>query len=242
MTFVTGIDPGRDGAIVTLDPRGDIFFSSVLPYKDSQTDHVELAKIYSHLNHLINEHTPAASHKIVLEKIFTRPSDNGSEEYLKALEATCVALRGVLDEATTIGDKDGPFPLTITREHYNNLHDRLGSARKFYTVRDRRDGRVGVLNYAKSAGILFMGAAFGWEYVEVSPKTWGAVMKKGLEGESKEKSIEAVRRLDPSLLEQPSPLFKSSRARVVHLGLLEAYLMAAYGRRELAVDSCEDAS
>lgn len=235
--FTIGIDPGRDGGIVVLDPDGELFFSAVLPYKDKQTDHVELARIYSEIDmHVKASNFDSKKIYCFIEKIFTRPEDNGSEEYLKALEGVCVALRGVLDEATTIGDKEGPFPLTITREHYNLLQERLTTARKFYRVRDRRDGRVGTMNYAKSAGTLFMGAVLGWDIVEVSPRTWGAVIKRGLEGESKDKSIDAVRRIDARLLEQPSPLFKSSRARVVHMGLLEAFLIAKWGRIDLGLD------
>lgn len=235
MHFIMGKDPGREGGICVLDPNSEIFFTSTIPYKDSQVDHVEYAQILKEINLQCNQACDTGNARITcyIEKIYTRPEDAGSESYIKSLENVASSVSRALDNyagATVNFD-----------ECMATTNELLKVARRYYATRDRRDGRVGVLNYAKSAGMLFMGAMLGWEIIEVHPRTWGELIKKGHPGllDSKEKSKWAVTRFDESLLLKGSPLWHSSRARKVHMGILEAYLISKYGRIDQGLDILE---
>ena len=235
MHFIGGQDPGREGGICILDPNSEIFFTSTLPYKDSQIDHVRYAQILQEINLQCSQASDTGDTRITMyiEKIYTRPEDAGSEAYIKSLENLAASVsRGLTNYAgATVNFEEAMADTTKALEE----------ARKLYHARDRRDGRVGVLNYAKSAGMLFMGAMLGWEIIEVHPRTWGELLKKGHPGllDSKEKSKWAVTRFDESLLMKGSPLWHSTRARKVHMGLLEAYLIAKYGRIDQGLDILE---
>ena len=214
MSFVIGIDPGKEGGIVVLDPHGEIFFSAVIPYENKQTAHEGLSQIFWEIDSLIRQYASENGEdglhgaKCYIERIYTRPEDSGSESYLKALE-----------EVAKIGADMSEGDMRL-----KEMAKALETARKYYHVRDRKDGRVGIMNYAKSTGILFMGAMLEWEIHEVDPKTWGAVIKKGAPTglNSKEKSMWALALRDQSLMEKPSPLFRTQRSRSVCMGLAEA--------------------
>lgn len=230
MSFVIGIDPGREGAVVLLDTDGEIIESQNLPYDGTQTDHKALSGIYRNLDNICRTANPHADIHCYIEKIYTRPEDAGSEAYLKALEALAVSVSHSVDRY------QGEIVRFEEAMAENIL--KLVAARELYSTRSRRDGRVGVLNYAKSAGILFMGATFGWNIVEVHPKTWCSVIKDGAPEslDSKGKSRWAVGELNGELLKKGSPLWHSERARKPHMGRLEAYLLGMYGRVDLGLE------
>jgi len=93
---------------------------------------------------------------------------------------------------------------------------------------NQRDGRVGILSYGRTAGIIEgCVAAMEWPYMLVSPRTWQREMWKGTDkGPSKARSYTVAKRF------WPNDTMKFDRGRKeFHDGLVDALLMAEYIRR-----------
>lgn len=89
-------------------------------------------------------------------------------------------------------------------------------------------GCVSMFNYGDHFGQL-QGVliALMIRYVLVPPRTWTKVIHAGCTGDdAKEKSLQAVQRLFPTV-----DLLATDRSRVPHQGLIDALLIAEYGRR-----------
>ena len=94
-----------------------------------------------------------------------------------------------------------------------------------------KQGIASAFNYGRHFGeLLGVIMAFKMPHTLVPPRTWTKVMHAGTkDADTKSRSIEAVRRLFPLVLLVP----EESRAKKPHLGIVEALLIAEYGRRTL---------
>lgn len=95
---------------------------------------------------------------------------------------------------------------------------------------DRKQGASGIFNYATFYGELRgVLTAMAIPFTLVPPQTWQKVVHVGTTGkDSKEKSTVAAGRLFPGHV-----WLASQRCRVPHLGMVEAALIAEWGRRQL---------
>jgi hypothetical protein len=93
-----------------------------------------------------------------------------------------------------------------------------------------KNGAVSMFNYGMGFGqILGFVAALKIPYTLVQPRTWTKLMHMGTNGdEPKKRSLEAVQRIFPTV-----NLLASSRCKKPHDGLVDAILIAEYGRRYL---------
>lgn len=91
-----------------------------------------------------------------------------------------------------------------------------------------KQGVTSMFNYGVSYGkVLGWLEAFGMPYQLVKPRRWQAEIHRGYAGDSpKAKSVTAASRLFPG-----HDFRASDRARKPHMGVLEAALIAEYGRR-----------
>lgn len=88
-----------------------------------------------------------------------------------------------------------------------------------------KQGVKSMFNYGFHYGqLITMLEISGWGYEEVPPQTWHRSMTKGYKGTSKEKALQAARELfpDEAFLQGKKP----------HDGLVDALLIAEYGRRK----------
>lgn len=94
-----------------------------------------------------------------------------------------------------------------------------------------KQGIVSAFTYGQHFGeLLGVIAALNIAHTLVPPRTWSRVMHAGTGGgTTKERSREAVQRLFPGV-----SLALSPKAKKPHLGMVEALLIAEYGRRVLA--------
>src|ERR1700733_1948010 len=91
-----------------------------------------------------------------------------------------------------------------------------------------KQGVVSMFTFGKVVGILQgMLGAFGIPFVLVRPQQWMGEMYRNIEGENKERSITAFERLYPGV-----NALRTTRSKKPDLGLVEAALIAEYGRRQ----------
>ncbi len=208
-----GIDPGKSGGFCLLDAEGQIKSLNVMPTIGGKIDGHGIASLYREYRALAAlEYTP----KVYIEKIFTMPTDDSSKERAKCLSEAFLAVGIGLD----IG-----VPKKTISEAIKQVLDRKWIS--------RGDGRVGTMNYAKGAGMLHMCAIWNWPITEISPRTWGARMKIGVcDMTPKAASIATAKRLWPELFEHGElSFYTSTRCKKPHEGILEAALIAEYGRK-----------
>ncbi len=93
-----------------------------------------------------------------------------------------------------------------------------------------KNGAVGMFNYGQGFGeLLGVLIALKVPFTLVPPRAWSKVMHAGVQGDDpKKKSITAAKRLFPNV-----ELRATERCRKPHLGMVEALLIAEYGRRQL---------
>lgn len=92
-----------------------------------------------------------------------------------------------------------------------------------------KNGAVGMFNYGEGYGILQgLLIAHRLPYTLVPPATWTKDMLMGTKATAKARNVEAARRLQPDLS------FVPEGCRKPHLGLVDAYLLAEWGRRRHA--------
>lgn len=103
------------------------------------------------------------------------------------------------------------------------------------------DGRVGLTNYFKGAGLLEMIHLWGWSVTLVSPATWCAAMHKGLPGDvkAKDRSRLLLSQKWPQLYQRGSILWPGVRTTKPHEGLMDAFLIAEWGRRQAYLSAPE---
>lgn len=92
-----------------------------------------------------------------------------------------------------------------------------------------KNGAVSMFNYGLGFGIIQgIILAHGVRHTLVRPGAWAKVMHQGTTGDdAKKRSLEAARRLCPSVTTPPTP-----RSKKAHEGLVDAYLIAEWGRRQ----------
>jgi crossover junction endodeoxyribonuclease RuvC len=92
-----------------------------------------------------------------------------------------------------------------------------------------KQGVTSVFQYGRGFGILEATlAAVGIPVELVAPVVWAKAMHAGLSGETKAKSVVAAGKLFPAY-----DFRISVKAKKPHLGMVEAALLAEYGRRKL---------
>lgn len=94
-----------------------------------------------------------------------------------------------------------------------------------------KQGIASAFNYGRHFGeLLGIVVTLGLKHTLVAPATWTRVMHAGTgKAKGKVRSLEAAQRLQPG--EQWKPV--ESKMRKAHDGLVDAYLIAEYGRRQL---------
>lgn len=94
-----------------------------------------------------------------------------------------------------------------------------------------KQGVASSFSYGRHFGeLLGVLVAYRIAHTLVPPKTWTRVMHAGTAlSSAKERSLEACRRLFPDY-----NLLATPRSTVPHTGLVDALLIAEYGRRDLA--------
>lgn len=94
-----------------------------------------------------------------------------------------------------------------------------------------KQGITSAFNYGVHFGeLLGVVQAIGLVHTLVPPKTWTKVMHAGTKDAGpKARSLEAVRRLFPHI-----NLLATERCKKPHDGMIDALLIAEYGRRQLA--------
>lgn len=91
-------------------------------------------------------------------------------------------------------------------------------------------GLSATFNYGRHFGeLLGVLASYRVSHTQVPPNAWTRVMHLGTkDAPPKERSLEAARRLFPTV-----PLVVGQRARKPHDGIVDALLIAEFGRRQL---------
>ena len=99
------------------------------------------------------------------------------------------------------------------------------------------DGKSGMMTYAQGAGRLEMIALWKWPTHLVSPREWTKVIHDGIARDlkPKEKSLRIFMGCYPELYMKGSDFWPSRRNRP-HDGLIDAILIADYGRRKFAAE------
>jgi len=99
------------------------------------------------------------------------------------------------------------------------------------------NGNVSMFTFGYGCGLLEMGlAAFKVPYTLVPPQTWCKVMHQGISKDidAKQRSLMVFKRGYPNI-----DLRASKRCSTVHSGLLDALLIAEYGRRSFVVNQAD---
>ena len=229
MKFVLGVDPGKSGAFVLINKFEQIVNTWDMTYAGSTLSALATSEVYRDVSEFVEaysaEHGIEAQLEIFIEKAFTKPTDAIQEDYIGALEAVC---REVVLVDQNIGEG-----VVRASEALQPVLEKVDFARRLAAQgggRGRVDGRVGVFNYAKSAGVLECCASFGLSYTLVHPKTWCTVMHKGADhkAKAKDKSRQIIERRWPEYAKKGSPLWRP-RGRKMDDGKMDAYLIACYG-------------
>ena len=226
-------DPGRKGAVVAMSSAGEILYTAEMPVDGAGICPIGVARVYTDLAAIVPwGETPT----VVIEKIFTRPTDAVSVEMVKAGHKLAESVSQLLVAV------DGGY---TTQDHYEALRGDFEAYTPHLGHIPRADGRVGNLNYAKGAGMLFMGAVWGWPIQEVSPRTWQARMFVGIDQKlpAKEKSMVVAKRSWPDLWDKDHEhTVRPGKKKKAHDGLVDALLMAEWARRALAKTPAGDAT
>jgi hypothetical protein len=100
-----------------------------------------------------------------------------------------------------------------------------------------KQGIASAFNYGVHFGeLLGVLAAYSIPHTLVPPKTWTRVMHAGTkDGEAKARSLEACQRLFPKV-----SLLATPRCKRAHDGLVDALLLAEYGRRSLGFNEYKE--
>jgi hypothetical protein len=214
--MIIGWDPGKSGGACALSESGQILSIDAMPTNEVGVCAVGVAALYRKYLALADFDEPV---NVFIEKIFTKPTDAISYSVIKTMGPLVKSVEAYL--ASIDGDFTAAEHLDALRACFEGLNANLKGQD---LSKIRPDGRVGMLNYAKGAGILQMAAWLGWPITEVMPRTWMKVIKDGAPGhlKPKEQSFYVARSLWPAHMEDATD------------GQAEAALIAEYGRRTLS--------
>lgn len=137
-----------------------------------------------------------------------------------------IAILGV-DDGIWVSPMPGMIELADWLERYPGAHVFLEKAQSF-----PKQGIASAFNYGDHFGqIQGIVIAFGMPYTLVPPARWSKVMLQGtkLKDSPKARNIEAARRLFPNVK------LVAEDCRRPHSGMVDALLIAEYGRRSLGV-------
>lgn len=216
-----GVDPGKKGGFCLLDRSGEIVSLDVMPIDEGGISSTGISQLYHRYRNLIGTPEPP---RVYIEKIFTPPTDAATKSQIRGL----IDLYNVCEGLVLA--HDGHF---MTSDHLRDLEAQLrfiGRPEASLKV----DGRVGLLSYARGAGLLEMCAIWDWPITRVPPQTWMKKMKLGADRklDRKAQSCQAARSLWPKAFDPGNtPSFIPPRCRKPHDGLVEAALIAEFGRK-----------
>lgn len=139
----------------------------------------------------------------------------------------CIDSRGVVRWAHVMPDN----PAILS--HYLDYGKSKGSPLHVFVEKAQAmpgQGVSSMFNYGVGFGtILGLLVAKNIPHTLVQPRQWAKAMHVGTKAqEPKKRSLEACQRLAPSL-----NLLATPRSKVAHIGIVDAYLIAEYGRRLL---------
>jgi len=230
-----GIDPGKYGAFSLVDPGGVVVALWPMPLDGGQPCRVGIAEVYREIRDRL---AFASEPHIFIEKIYTPPTDAMAKETVKKLVAMYTAMESILGQQLTRMSSDGSMPGSMFIE-LTEAFEKVGDVK---ATDLRVDGRVGLLNYSRGAGLLEMAAMWGWPIQLVPPGTWCRKMKVGVDKSTttKEQSISAAKGLWPKMFDKANELhFFPGRKTKPDEGMVEATLIAEYGRR-LMMDKSDE--
>lgn len=216
---VLGVDPGKTGGLCLINNDGTRFKFWDMPTTAGGVCGVGLAEIYRQVQALC-KNPP----RVFIEKIFTKPTDAVKQADYDYARRLCDFLKPSQSDESGGGGPDSWSFARFLQEY--------GPPPTLPPV--RLDGRVGNLNYAHGAGLLEMPHLWGWSITKCSPRTWCAVMHRGLPEKlpPKEKSCLYVSQRWPDLYRQGSDIWPG-KTKLPSLGRLDALMIAEYGRQQL---------
>lgn len=197
---------------------GEILSMDKMPVDATGICRIGVAEVYRKYQAFANFDEPI---NVFIEKVFTMPTDAVSQPVIRGMADLLKASQAYLEAS------DGGYAALDHIDALRAVSERLKKDLKgqdLYKVRP--DGRVGMLNYAKGAGMLQMCAMLGWPVTEVMPRTWMKVIKDGVPGhlKPKDQSFHVAKSLWPWMFDGKKP----------GDGPVEACLIAEYGRRILS--------
>ena len=207
--MILGIDPGKTGGWCLIDEQGNVVWAKPMPLVGNKITAHGIAEQYREVRSKLPFGEPA---KVVIEKIFTKPSDALSTDQMRNLVMLAHLMRKEASES-----------------EIGALMNTLGELPPATEI--RTDGRVGNLTYAKGAGLLHMAALWGWPVIEVTPQTWCSYMHRGIDKKMrpKDRSRVYLQQHWPKLAEKGSILWPG-RTRKPHLGMMDALMVAEWYR------------
>jgi hypothetical protein len=190
-----------------------------MPTEGREVSATGVAKIYQEVRELCSAEPPV----VVIERIFTPPTDAVSKKRINQLEELYKLVREILAGNETDETKKQVEELVeaISETDGNEL---------------RLDGRVGLQRYSQGAGRLEMGKLWDWPVVTVSPKTWMAEMFKHVPSgvKAKDRARKVVADMFPEIyVKGQDQDFWPDRAKKPLDYACDSLCMAIYARRKI---------
>lgn len=218
--MIVGVDPGRQGGLAALSDDGKIVGLWPMPTDGRRVCAVGLAGVYREIRSLAGFDE---SVRVVIEELYTPPSDATAKKAFSSALELSERCGEYLDAC------DGDYAQT---EHLDRVRAQYAEVVTYRNQQLRLDGRVGLLNYAKGAGMLHMPALWDWPIKEVKPSIWARDLKKGVDKSlsTKEQSLKVAKSIWPEHFDKDHPLtFQPGRCRKPQDGLYEAALISWWG-------------
>lgn len=221
--MIIGIDPGKTGGWAIVDEGGGLVRCDPMPTLGGKVDARAIAELLREYQAEIAFETP----NVVIEEIYTSPSDAVSRKAIEAMRG----LFGACGEYLVA--VDGNY---ATMEHMEALRSAYNLCSPHVDGKVKVDGRKGLVSYAKGAGMLHMMALWNWPITEVKPSVWCREMKHGVDKglSTKDQSIKVAQSFWPAEFNKGGKFYASDRCRKPHDGMVEAALLAEWGRRRMA--------
>lgn len=214
--MILGIDPGKSGGWCLIDEQGQVLWADAMPLTGGKITAHGVAEQFRQVRSQLEIGQSAT---VVIEKVFTKPTDALSTDQMRALVQLAHLLR--VEEAE--GEKNA------AEGEIEALMDNLGELPPASAVKS--DGRVGNLTYAKGAGMLYMAALWGWPVVEVTPQTWCKFMHRSVDKsmKPKDRSRAYLQQHFPDMVQKGSILWPG-KTRYPHEGMMDALMVAEWYR------------
>jgi len=214
-----GIDPGRFGGFALLDKNGGILRLWKMPLTDGQPCACGIAETYREIRDCLNF---CDEPKVFIERIYTTPTDSlgkrSSEKLIILSQCTEKWIKAEGEEKARAATEVEEYHKKIKNLDFKNL---------------KITSRTELENFAVGSGRLEMCAMWGWPIKRIHPSVWARKMKPpaGYGKSTKQRSIEAAEKLWPEVFNKEAEVsFFTEKKNAPHDGLVEAALIAEYGR------------